>query len=73
MQGKHELDLESWFKDKTFMSQLYLVDIFDQLNCLNLKLKGKETTVNQLIDALNSFVQKFENRKRKAENGICNV
>jgi len=28
------------------MSQLYLVDIFDQLNCLNLKLKGKETTVN---------------------------
>ena len=54
--------LESCFRDSTFISKLaYLVDIFDQLNRLNLKLQRRDTTVLDLIDALNAFAQKLEN------------
>ena len=56
MQKQHELG--SNFKDNAFISRLsYLVDIFDQLNRLNLKLRGKGTTIIDFIDALNAFVQ----------------
>ena len=65
-QGKYEL--ESFYKDSTFISQLsYLVDIFGQLNCLNLKMQRKDTTVIDFMDALNTFVQKLDNWKRKVE------
>ena len=60
--------LESCFRDSTFISRLaYPVDIFDQLNRLNLKLKRRDTTVLDFIDALNEFVLKLENWKQKAE------
>ena len=50
------------------MSRLsHLVDIFDQLNRLKLKVQGKGTTIIDFIDALNAFVQKLENWTRKAE------
>ena len=49
-QGKYEL--ESFYKDNTFIFQLsYLVDIFGQLNCLNLKMQRKDTTVLDFMDA----------------------
>ena len=65
-QGKYEL--ESFPEDNTFISQLsYLVDIFGQLNCLNLKMLRKDTTVVDFMDALNAFVQKLDNCKRKVE------
>uniref|UniRef100_UPI0035901B2D zinc finger BED domain-containing protein 5-like n=1 Tax=Myxine glutinosa TaxID=7769 RepID=UPI0035901B2D len=47
----------------------YLVDIFDKLNRLNLKLQGKGTTIIQFIDTLSAFIQKLETWKRKAEEG----
>ena len=67
-QGKYEL--ESFYKDNTFIFQLsYLVDIFGQLNCLNLKMQRKDTTVLDFMDALNAFVQKLDNWQRKVAKG----
>ena len=66
-QEKHEL--VSFYKDNTFIFQLsYLVDIFVQLNSLNLKMQRKGTTVLNFMDALNAFVQKLDNWQRKVEN-----
>ncbi len=39
----------------------YLADIFDQLNKLNLKLQGKDTTVIHFVDTLRTFVAKIKN------------
>ena len=68
MQKYHEL--KSNFEDNAFIFRLsYLVDIFDQLKRLNLKVQGKGTTIINFMDALNAFVQKFESWTRKAEKG----
>uniref|UniRef100_UPI00358F884D protein FAM200C-like n=1 Tax=Myxine glutinosa TaxID=7769 RepID=UPI00358F884D len=68
MQEKHKL--EASFHEKLWVFPLaYLVDIFDQLNRLNLQLQGKGTTIIQFIDTLSAFKQKLENWKRKAEEG----
>uniref|UniRef100_UPI00358F1C07 zinc finger BED domain-containing protein 5-like n=1 Tax=Myxine glutinosa TaxID=7769 RepID=UPI00358F1C07 len=68
MQEKHKL--EASFHEMLWVFRLaYLVDIFDQLNRLNLKLQGKGTTIIQFIDTLSAFIQKLENWKRKAEEG----
>ena len=67
-EGKYEL--ESFFKDKTFVLHLsYLVDIFGQLNRLNLKMQRKDTTVLDFMDVLNAFVEKLDNWQRKVEKG----
>ena len=46
-----------------------MVDIFGQLNCLNLEMQKKDTIVLNFMDALNAFVQKLDNWQRKVENG----
>ena len=52
MQKQHKLG--SNFKDNAFISRLsYLVDIFDQVNRLNLKLQGKGMAIIDFINALN--------------------
>ena len=67
-QEKHKL--ESFYRDNTFIFQLsYLVDIFGQLNCLNLEMQRKNTTVLNFMDALNAFVQKLDNWQQKVDNG----
>ena len=66
MQKQHEL--RSNCKDNAFIFGVScLIDIFDQLNLLNLKLQGKGTTIIDFIDVLNAFVQKLQNWTRKAE------
>ena len=68
VQKQHELG--SNFKNNAFISrQSYLVDIFDQLNRLNLKLQGKRTTIIDFIDALNAFEHKHKSWTRKAKKG----
>ncbi len=47
----------------------YLADIFDQLNKLNLKLQGKDTTVIHLVDTLRAFVAKIKNWISKVSSG----
>ena len=43
----------------------YMVDIFDQLNRLNLKMQGKNTNIIQFKDTLKAFMSKLDNWKRK--------
>ena len=45
-----------------------MVDIFCQLNHLNLKIPEKNTTVLVYMNALNAFTQKLDNWQRKVEN-----
>ena len=43
----------------------YMVNIFDQLNRLNLKMQGKNTNIIQFKDTLKAFMSKLDNWKRK--------
>ena len=56
------LDNEQWV-----ISLVYLCDIFEQLNKLNLQMQGKNTNVIKFVDALKAFKAKLANWKRKAE------
>ena len=47
----------------------YLVDIFDSLNTLNLKMQGKEKNIIQFVDLINAFVVKLSNWRRKVQKG----
>ncbi len=70
MQGKD--DLLSHFNMVLWEPHLvYLADIFEQLNRLNLKLQGKETNVFHLMDCLHGFLAKLQNWQRKV--GARNV
>ena len=42
-----------------------MVNIFDQLNTLNLKMQGKNNNVIQFKDTLKAFMSKLDNWKRK--------
>ena len=42
-----------------------LVNVFDQLNRLNLKMQGKNTNIIQFKDTLKTFMSKIDNCKRK--------
>ncbi|XP_064107991.1 zinc finger BED domain-containing protein 5-like [Macrobrachium nipponense] len=46
----------------------YLADIFGQLNKLNLKLQGKDTTIIHFVDTLRAFIAKM-NWSRKVSSG----
>ena len=43
----------------------YMVDIFDHMNILNLKMQGKNTNTIQFYDILKAFMSKLGNWKRK--------
>ena len=59
-----------FFSDPLWEPRLaYLADIFDQLNKLNLKLQGKNTTVIHFVDALRAFMAKIKNWIRKLNLG----
>ena len=45
----------------------YLVDIFEQLNKLNLQMQGRNTNIIKFIDSLKAFMSKLENWKRKVK------
>ena len=62
--------IEDKFSSNCFLQQMAdLVDMFEHLNILSLKIQGPETTVIHLIDTINAFIQKLENWKRKTEGG----
>ena len=59
-----------FFSDPLWEPRLaYLADIFDQLNKLNLKLQGKDTTVIHFVDTLRAFVAKIKNWTSKVSSG----
>ena len=47
----------------------YMVDIFDHLNKLNLKMQGKNITIIQFKDTLKAFMSNLDNWKRKVRMG----
>ena len=70
LQRQRKQELEARFRDELWVLRLaYLVDIFDQLNRLNLKLQGNGKTIIDFVDSLNAFVQKVENWIRKVDEG----
>ena len=58
----------SWLEDKEWiLSLVYLHDIFEQLDKLNLRMQGKDTNIIIFVDALRAFKSKLANWKRKVE------
>ena len=64
VQGKIEFFV--WLNDEEWIVHLtYLVDVFEQLNKLNLLMQGRNTNIVKFVDALKAFMSKLENWKRK--------
>ena len=58
------------FSDSKFIACLaYLVDIFDSLNTLNVKIQGKEKNIIHFVDLINGFIKKLSNWRRKVLKG----
>ena len=63
-------ELAVHFENVKFLSRsAYLVDIFEALNQLNLKMQGKGKKIIQFVDFTGAFVEKLGNWKRKVKNG----
>ena len=62
---KGKMELFAWLNEEEWIMRLaYLVDIFEQLNKLNLQMQGSNTNI-KFVDALNATMNKLENWKRK--------
>ena len=63
-------ELAVHFSNSKFIACLaYLVDIFDSLNTLNVKMQGKEKNIIHFVDLINGFIEKFSNWGRKVQKG----
>ncbi|XP_042233787.1 zinc finger BED domain-containing protein 5-like [Homarus americanus] len=70
LEMKGEDDLLSHFNEVLWEPRLvYLADIFEQLNRLNLKLQGKERNVFHHMDCIRAFLDKLQNWQRKVSTG----
>jgi len=68
--GTAKPELAVHFENVKFLSCLaYLVDIFEALNQLNLKMQGKGKDIIQFVDFTKAFVEKLGNWRRKVANG----
>ena len=61
--------LSSWSADSFEIRLAYLVDIFRQLNTLNLELQGKGSLIIDLVNKIKAFIRKMENWRRKVGMG----
>ena len=68
IQNKQDL-LSAWSADSFEIRLAYLVDIFRQLNTLNLELQGKGSLIIDLVDKIKAFIRKMENWRRKVGMG----
>ena len=55
--------------DKFQTALAYLVDVFDQYNCLNLKLQGRDANVITCKEAIDSFIKKLSLWSEKVNTG----
>ena len=63
-------ELAVHFSDSKFIACLaYLVDIFDSLNTLNVKMQGKEKNIIHFVDLINGFIEILSNWRRKVQKG----
>ena len=59
--GRQRQEFATYFYDPSFVKRLaYLADIFEKLNILNLFMQGSKTTITNLYDSLNAFVEKLK-------------
>ena len=66
--GKHEFLAQiNYSRSVAFL--VYLVDIFERINTLNLSLQGKEMYIFDLSDKLKAFQMKLQSWRRKTESG----
>lgn len=66
IQGK--MEFFAWLDDEEWIMRLaYLVDIFEQLNKLNIQMQGRNTNIIKFMDLLKAFMIKLENWKRKVK------
>ena len=61
--------MSAWSPDSFEIQLAYLVDIFSQLNTLNLELQGKGSLIIDLVDKIKAFIRKMENWRRKVRMG----
>ena len=68
LEGHHKDDLcAGWANDQKFA---YLVDIFTELNKVNLQLQGKgHLLMMDMTETIQAFIKKLENWHRKLSNG----
>ncbi|XP_064462248.1 protein FAM200A-like [Ornithodoros turicata] len=60
----------AWLSEAAWILRLaYLVDMFEQLNKLNLQVQGRNTNIIMFIDSLKAFLCKMQNWKRKVKGG----
>ena len=60
------MEFVSFFYDDEWIRGLaYLIDIFEQLSKLNLKMQGKSTNIILFEDTLAAFISKLDNWKTK--------
>ena len=62
--GKHEF-LAQINDPRSAVFLVYLVDIFERINTLNLSLQGKEKYTFDLSDKLKAFQMKIQNLEKK--------
>ena len=62
-QNKKSL-LSVWSVDRNEFRLTYFVDIFKQLNTLNLEFQGKRCFIIDFVEKIKSFINKMENWKR---------
>ena len=67
-QNKKSL-LSVWSVDRNEFRLTYFVDIFKQLNTLNLEFQGKRCFIIDFVEKIKSFINKMENWKRKIGMG----
>ncbi|XP_063845416.1 SCAN domain-containing protein 3-like [Scylla paramamosain] len=68
IQNKQDL-LSAWSADSFEIRLGYLVDIFRQLNTLNLELQGKGSLIIDSVDKVKAFIRKMENWRHKVGMG----
>ncbi|XP_064485887.1 zinc finger BED domain-containing protein 5-like [Ornithodoros turicata] len=60
----------AWLNEEAWILRLaYFVDMFEQLNKLNLQIQGRNTNIIKFIDSLKAFLCKVQNWKRKVNGG----
>lgn len=64
-------ELAAYFNDPSFIQRLaYLADIFEKLNSLNLSMQGSKTTIINLYDSINAFMEKLALWKMHTKDSV---
>ena len=61
--------LSAWTEDDWELRLAYLVDIFGQLNSLNVELQWKESLIIDVVEKIKASISKLENCRRKISLG----